>query len=435
MSRAGIDVGVVLLILVCGCTIGNDNEEELIFIEDQIAKGDKYGENNSFEEAIQIYESLLETATIEEFPEEYVIIQNKLSNAYLLYFGLEFERADDKGTLATQNIKLEYLEKAIDASNENLKIADPETQRIEYGIALANLGRAFSFLAFFEDKETNIEKSISYGQESIKYISPSTSIHAYGTLQYSLGIDYWELSKNGDKESNLERALEAFQEASTYVTIKHNTVLHAEIMDWIALVYFDLADVRDEEENLEKSISAQKQALIVFSPENLPIKYAKSQILAGLANSDLGALKWEEIYVERSINAHKEALNFLSPEAHPLYYESAQTGLGSSYLLLCAISFNETHAVNAINAYEELLETDVLKNNMSKHASYQYMIGELYLDLFFRTNESTDLETEYLKGAVLAFRRFIELNPEGSNPKELEEAKNLLKELGYAEVD
>ena len=181
-------------------------EDKQKIADTQKRMGDIYRELSQYRDkkdnsnkAIKAYETALEVYTLEEFPEDYAMIQNNLGNAY--------------NTLADVEDKGENCSRAIDAYEEALKVYTLERFPMDYAMTQNNLGSAYQKLADVEDKAENCNKAIEAFKKALKVRTLEGFPMQYAATQNNLGNAYQRLANVEDKAENCKRAMKAYKEA------------------------------------------------------------------------------------------------------------------------------------------------------------------------------------------------------------------------------
>ena len=152
--------------------------------------------NEYYNSALDIYQELLKSISVEKDPSIYSDTQKKIGGIYW--------------ELSNYLNKQENSRKSIKAYSEALKVYTPEGTPIDYAMTQNNLGTAYNRLAEVEDKAQNCK---SANEEALKVYTPEDFPMQYAMTKASLGKAYGTLAEVEDKAQNCKRALNAYEEA------------------------------------------------------------------------------------------------------------------------------------------------------------------------------------------------------------------------------
>jgi tetratricopeptide (TPR) repeat protein len=314
------------------------------------------------EVAIRAYTEALKVYTLDRFPIQYATTQNNLGAAYQ--------------TLAEVEDTAENCNRAIAAHKEALKVHTLDRFPIQYARAQSNLGAVYGTIAGVEDKAENCNRAIAAHKEALKVHTLDRSPMDYAMTQSNLGAAYRTLAEVEDKAENCNRAIAACEEALKVYTLDRFPIQYAAAQNNLGGAYQTLAEVEDTAENCNRAIAAHKEALKVHTLDRIPIQYAMTQSNLGDTYRTLAEVENKAENCNRAIAACKEALKVHTLDRFPIQYAMTQSNLGDTYRTLAEVEDKAENCNRAIAAYEEALNLlqrtamrgvcDIVSRNLEK---------------------------------------------------------------------
>ena len=305
--------------------------------------------------AIKAYEKALEFYTLEEFPEDYALLQNNLGNAY--------------GSLAEVEDKAENCSRAMEAYNKALKVSTLERFPMQYATTQINLGNTYQTLADVEDKSGNCNRAIEAFEEALKVYTLKRFPIYNAMTNNNLGATYAKLAKEENKANNCKEAIKAFHEALKVYTPESFPMDYAMTQNNLGTAYGTLAEVelKYTEINCRKAIEAFSEALKIYTLERFPMDYAMTQNNLGHVYRTLAEVKDKAANCNRAIEACEKALKIFTLERFPMQHAMTQNNLGNAYKILAEEEGKAENCEKALKAYKEALKVYIKENLQQLH--------------------------------------------------------------------
>jgi len=350
------------------------------------------------ETAITAYEEALKVYTLERSLINYAMTQNNLGNAYR--------------TLAEVESKAENCKKAIKAHYEALKVYILERFPMQYSSTQNNLGNAYGTLAEVEAKAENCKKAIAAYYEALKVRTVERFPMDCAMTQNNLGTAYSILGEVEAKAENCKKAINAYEEALKVYTLERFPMQYGATQNNLGNAYRTLAEVEAKAENCKKAINAYKEALKVYILERLPIHYAMTQNNLGNAYGTLGEVEEIKENCKKAIKVYEEALKVSTLERFPLDYAMTQNNLGTTYGTLAEVEEKAENCKKAIKAYGEALKVRTLERFPVDYGVTQSNLGNAY-----RTLAEVEAKAENCKKAITAYGEALKVFTEEEFPE------------------
>ncbi len=275
---------------------------EEVYLEDVVELD--YSDLNIFQELI---------STFEVFPE----ILFKIGN-----------RAYEIGSVKLQ--KAEYINRAIKAYQNALKMYIEEQFPVDYAMIQNNIGNAYVTMAEVEDTAQNCKKSIKAYQNALKIYTEKQFPIQYVMTQNNIGNAYVRLAEVEDKTQNCKKAIESYKNALKIRTVEQFPIKYAMTQNNIGAAYGRLAEVEDKAQNCKKAIGAHQNALKLYTEKQFPIQYASIQNNIGIAYRTLAEVEDKAQNSRRAIEACQKALQISTEKQLPIQYAMTQNNIGNA---------------------------------------------------------------------------------------------------------
>lgn len=260
------------------------------------------------QQASTLYIAALIFFNEKEFPVQWALIQNNLSNAYR--------------KLNTVDRKEENLQMAISACKAALRVFTKKNFPAAWAMTQCNLGAAYSQLSL-GDYSANLQTTITAYDSSLRIYTEKDFSREWATVQNNLGNAYLRLP-SGDRNENLQKAIAAYEAAQRVRTEKDS-------LDWAATqhnlgnTYLALT-VGDRSKNIQKAISSFEAAFRVYTEKNFPWDWAMVQNAMGLAYKNLPTGDRKE-NLQKAIICFENALKIWTAENFPNDYQMVTRNL------------------------------------------------------------------------------------------------------------
>ena len=179
--------------------------------------------------------------------------------------------------------RAQNIEEAIAVYQQVLQIKTREATPIEWATLMMNLGVAFS-KRIRGDRSQNIEKAIAAYQQASEVTTRETMPIEWAQLMNNLAVAYRNRIR-GDRAQNIEEAIAAYQQSLQVRTREAMPIEWAQVMNNLASAYYNRIQ-GDRAQNIEEAIAAYQQSLQVRTREILPTEWATSMMNLGIAYSE-----------------------------------------------------------------------------------------------------------------------------------------------------
>ncbi|MBN2007358.1 MAG: hypothetical protein JXA21_28680 [Anaerolineae bacterium] len=366
-------------VLACECLHNNARRAEMLN-----SQGVAYmhlaaqGRAGAVEKAIDCYEAALAHYTPKDTPNDFVMVQNNLGNAYM----------QAQGNLAAN------LSNAIHCYDAALRVCQLKESPLFYAVLHSN--RGFAYLALPADdllveRHANLQRALESFQAALKVYSPKTAPFIYAKLQVGMGSVYAYLltdetgtisKKQPSYLHNLHAMIACYREALRFYTYEIAPVECAEIYMDLGGAYTLLAREGDVD-SAQQALSAYKSALHFYTLESAPERYAEIQMSLGLLYNQLsdGCVAGRSSrYLRRAIACYDEALLIYTLDHTPLLYAQLQVYLGIAYARL-SVEERSRDSQQAFVYYQEALKEFSENESASAYADFNAYLGTLYTRL------------------------------------------------------
>jgi CHAT domain-containing protein/tetratricopeptide (TPR) repeat protein len=311
------------------------------------------------------------------------------------------------------------VQKAIDCYTEALRFRTADAAPLDYALTQSNLGNVYRDLAA-GDPTANLQKAIDCYTEALRFYTAKAAPVAYAAIQSNLGRAYDRLPA-GDQTANLRRAIDCYTEALRYLTAGDNPLLYAMTQDYLSLAYRDLP-TGDLTANLNKAISCSTSALRLPLAEIAPLAYASIQHNLGTAYAALPAGD-QAAHLRQAIGCYTEALRFYTGTDAPRDYAVTQNDLGRAYAALPAD--RAANLQQAIDCYTEALRYLTAEDAPLDYAMTQNNLGNAYSDLL------TGDRTAHLQRAIGCYTEALRFYTPETAPADYAMTQNNLGSTYY----
>jgi tetratricopeptide (TPR) repeat protein len=320
----------------------------------------KYGNREeNLKSAIRHFQQALEVLTRQDYPEDWVMTQNCLGEAYrhlslirdlndnLSQAISHYEQALDIATRTTypelwaaahNNLGIAYangtrgdvaenVEKAISHCQLALEVYTRDTLPDDWAMTQNNLGGAYR-KRVGGDRAENIEQAISHFQQALEIQNHQTDREQWAGTHNNLSIAYWE-RLHGDRADNLEKIIFHAQQALEVYTLESHP------QDWASMQHklgatYQIRIHGNGEENIEKAIYHIEMAFKVISRQTDPENWAKGQTILGFAYQ-VRKRGGQDENIEKAISCFLHVLQVFTIQAFPTNWAVTQNYLAYAY--------------------------------------------------------------------------------------------------------
>ncbi len=287
------------------------------------------GQPDALDKAIACYKAALAHYTPRTTPNDFVMVQNNLGNAYMQAKG------DPSGNLSS----------AIRCYDAALRVCSFVESPLFYAVLHSN--RGFAYLALpatdlLVERQANLQRALESFQAALQVYTPKSAPFIYAKLQVGMGSAYAYLltdetgtiaKSQASYPKHLQSMITCYQEALRFYTYEAAPVECAEIYMDLAGAYTLLSREGDADSS-QQALAAYKAALQYYTLESAPERYAEIQMALGLLYTQLsdGCIAGRSSrYLRRAITCYDEALLVYTLDHAPLLYAQLQVHLGIAY--------------------------------------------------------------------------------------------------------
>ncbi len=336
--------------------------------------------------AIRCYDAALRVCSLAESPLFYAVIHSNRGFAYLA-----LPSADSQGERRAN------LQRALDSFQAALQVYTPRFAPLIYAKLQVGMGSAYAYLLTDETGAISrnqaayrqyLQSMIACYREALRFYTYDVAPVECAEIYMDLGSAYTLLSREGDADS-LQQALSAYKAALYYYTLESAPERYAEIQMSLGLLYSQLSDTclaGRSGRYLRRAITCYEEALLVYTLDRSPSLYAQLQVYLGIAYARL-AVEERARDSQQSFVYYQEALKEFSDTASATAYADFNAYLDTLYNRLATLDATDSLR-QAIACYEASLVVYTVETAPQAHANIQDKLNSLYAELHAQVLES-----------------------------------------------
>jgi len=312
--------------LVAGYDSGLELDYRVKAAEALNSQGDERGDNQSLNQAIDIYNALLQQHPRQQSPQEWAWIQGQL--------------AISLSTLGGREAGTTTLELAVQANNEALKEVTLASAPSWWAAIQSNLGSSLSAIGERHPTPEKLQLAVAAFNESLKVFSPDAEPVQWAAAQTNLAAVFailGTISSGPEQVKQLENAADAYANALTVCTREINPWQWANAKNNLGYTLQSLGALEPGTERLTQALTALQDALTVRTRDRAALEWATTQYNLGLTYRKLAEHETGQESLDRLNNAVTAFTLSLqertSDRSQPLW-AITQHGLGAALLNL-----------------------------------------------------------------------------------------------------
>jgi hypothetical protein len=357
----------------------------------KVNQAHQYFENSLYDEAISIYENLIEDPQILKFPQ--------LSQTTHTDLGLIYRNC------ALSQYNQEVLNKSIHHLTVASTISFEQNDLTNYALINKYLGTIYTVLFNIEDSENNFKKAIHFYDIASGVFYNNLEEQAKVFINY--GILFLHYSNLRNSRNFLKNAISYFIKAINYFEENDNDYFHALACLNCSGAYSFLAEISNTKTNAVLAIQMVQNALKIFTIEDYPIQYAQSISNLGHTHYIMANYSDTTNNCSKAIKYINHALSIVTEDKDTNSYLIAHLNLSAIYVLLSHYTNRQDNIKNAAESLEKCKKyythhsnsLDHLKTNLN-YAEVLIEIGEFNVD----RNLLNEAETVLKSTLDLCFR-------------------------------
>lgn len=303
----------------------------------KVTQAHHYFESNLYQDALNIYQNIVECPSLTKLPEQSLIIHTDLG---LIYRNSGMSQYD----IDTIRLAIKHLKFA-------LKLVTDQGDQTGTAVINKYLGTVYMSLSFLEDAEPNLKRAIHYFDISLGLLNEDNpEEYAKVLINYGNLFIHYSNIRNSRKFLNnaasyLEQALDFYKNTSSY--FEGLIYLHC------SSTYSLLSEISNTKENAEKAIQNIQNALRIFTIEDYPLFYAQCVSNLGLVHMIMAQYDNTIDNCNIAISHISHALSIITEKVDTYSYFIAHLNLSSIYILLVNTTKDYSYLDKAISSIEE----------------------------------------------------------------------------------
>ena len=233
---------------------------QLRFGQSLWALGEREGETDKLERAVDSYRAALEVYTRERWPLRWAEVQAHLAIALK--------------TLGERESATGRLEQAASANLAALEVYTRETRPFEWAAVQGNLGIVLQRLGERESGTKHLELAARAARTALGVFTRELSPRQWATGQQNLGNALWTLAERESGTEQLIEAMEAYRRALEVFTREGAPQAWATTHNNIGAVLTRLGERENRSDRFEEAINAYRTALQERTRERAPLDWA-----------------------------------------------------------------------------------------------------------------------------------------------------------------
>ncbi len=312
----------------------------------KVSQGHNLFVNNLYQDAVRLYEELLNNPVLSELPEQELTIHTDLGLIYR-----------SEGIYKYNPDTLKLAAHHFDLSSQ-LALALSDLQ----GNAVINkyLGTVYMSLSVFEAAEPNLKKAASYYDLALSALDKDQEEYSRVMINYgTLFIHYANIRSTRNFMRNaisyFEHAISFYKDANNY--FKAMAYLHS------SLAYSALSEISNAQENAGNAIRMVNQALEIYTIEDHPLLYA--QCISNLGHIHLMMAVYNNTVenCNKAVNYIHHVLNVCDENVDTYTYWVSNLNLTALYILLSNYTKDYSYLDKAAECLEECQKHNLTRDN------------------------------------------------------------------------
>jgi hypothetical protein len=294
-----------------------------IELADSLAQNPIGNVSENLEQAIFIYQKILEIYTRQASPEKWAGAYHDMGNIFVMRI---------------HGDKAENLEQAIYYYKQALEIFTFSGYPEKWASTQNGLGNAYQHRVH-GNRDENIKQAIYHRRQSLDVFSEQDYPEQWADTQHNLATSYYIYERgSGNKSENIEKAIEHCQQALKVTTRQSSPENWAMTLNALALAYSDRV--------------YSKQALEIFTRQSYPTYWALTQNNLGVAYAS-GFDGKKTNAVKQAIFHYLQALEIYNYQDHPEDCRRVSRGLG-------ILAFDNQLFELAIQAFQQTMNAHLV---------------------------------------------------------------------------
>ncbi len=265
-----------------------------------------------------------------------------------------------------------YLEDAIDAFREALRLFNPELTPMQWANAQNGLGNALGWLGQRSADDALLKQSIEAFEQVLARQSEQLCPHDWATTMNNMAAVLLSLGRKGNDPKMLKRSVESYKSVLRVWTRAAAPLDWAATMDNLGTALRSLGEHRRGPGTLKQSVAAYNSALAERTRELVPDEWAMTQNNLGAALHKLAQREENPDILERATNAYEHCLAEWTREKAPMTWAMSMANLGVARRELAEMSGDLDTARKAVENIQSA--ADVFRS--ASHAQYTELCEE-----------------------------------------------------------
>ena len=301
--------------------------------------GEARGERVSLDEAIGVYEAILDMVSGPTADNDRAIVMNNM--AVVL---------NTIGEMATGG---DELHRAMAMFEEAKAVFEKSGDRLNLAAAENNIGNILLVLGQREASAARLEQALAAFRSALELRDRATVPFDWATTQNNIGIAAFSLSERSERMEPLQDAEAAYRAALEVLTQTANPLEWAMVQNNLGNT-LNARGLRANDVDLHaQALAAYDAALQVRTREEWPRDWAATQLNIGNAYSHMARHEAGLDSIGLARDASRRSLEVFGKETAPLDWASAQNNLGSALQTIGQRSGDVTMLDASIDAFEQ----------------------------------------------------------------------------------
>ncbi len=221
-----------------------------------------------------------------------------------------------------------YLEEAINAFSEALKLTDSDIAPMQWASVQNGLGNALGSLGQRSSDDTLLKQSIEAFEHALTKQSEVLCAHDWASTMNNLAAVQQSLGRNQNDPKILKRSVESYKAVLRVWTRAEMPLDWATTMDNLGTALRNLGEHRRGPGTLKQAVAAYNSALAERSRELVPNDWAKTHNNLGAALQKLAQREENSEIMQRAVESYEKSLTEWTRDKAPMTWAFTLANLG-----------------------------------------------------------------------------------------------------------